>query len=597
MARDAAGEALGVRVAVIDGGQDRVPKISGDDFARRFSLRARNMMWLLGAGVSAAAGIPTAADLVWEFKQLLFVSQRRVSPSSVADLSSPEVRSRLQAHIDSSEGLPPAGAADEYAALFEAAYPAEGDRRVYLDTKIAGAKPSYGHLVLATLMRAGLANLVWTTNFDPLVADACAKVYDGTGALTSVALEAPDLAAQCIGEGRWPVEIKLHGDFRSRRLKNTGVELRQQDQRLRRLLVDSCRRFGLVAAGFSGKDASVMDALEEALGRAGAFPSGLFWLHPGEEPAVSRVQELLARASVAGVDAALVQIENFDESMRDLARLTQGLDTATLDSFAGERQRWSPAPRPQGRCGWPVVRVNALPVAFSPAVCRRVVCRIGGHSEVRKAVEGAGVDLLAARTKSGVLLYGSDADARAAFGGFGITEFGLHTVDPKRLRYESGERGLLREALMRALGRRWALSVIRRRSEDLLAPADPSGESWAGLRRLVGTLSGTVPGHAGLRWREGISARLDWADNRLWLLAEPRTVFDGMTPENRAAAGAFARERSVKRYNRQLNDLVAFWAAALSGGGAELRALGIGDGVDAVFGLGAVTGFSRRARA
>ena len=32
--------------------------------SRRFSLRARNLMWLLGAGACAAAGIPTARDMI-----------------------------------------------------------------------------------------------------------------------------------------------------------------------------------------------------------------------------------------------------------------------------------------------------------------------------------------------------------------------------------------------------------------------------------------------------------------------------------------------------------------------------------------------------
>ncbi len=36
-------------------------------------------------------------------------------------------------------------------------------------------------------------------------------------------------------------------------------------------------------------------------------------------------------------------------------------------------------------------------------------------------------------------------------------------------------------------------------------------------------------------WREGIGIRLDWADDRLWILIEPRTVFDGITDENRGA--------------------------------------------------------------
>lgn len=45
---------------------------------------------------------------------------------------------------------PPPGAPDEYAALFEAVWPSEADRRTYIDSKIAGGKPSYGHIALAT---------------------------------------------------------------------------------------------------------------------------------------------------------------------------------------------------------------------------------------------------------------------------------------------------------------------------------------------------------------------------------------------------------------------------------------------------------------
>jgi len=49
-------------------------------------------MWLLGAGASAAAGIPTARDMIWEFKQQLYVSQKRVSPKTVSDLSNASIR-------------------------------------------------------------------------------------------------------------------------------------------------------------------------------------------------------------------------------------------------------------------------------------------------------------------------------------------------------------------------------------------------------------------------------------------------------------------------------------------------------------------------
>lgn len=63
------------------------------------------------------------------------------------------------------------------------------------------------------------------------------------------------------------------------------------------------------------------------------------------------------------------------------------------------------------------------------------------------------------------------------------------------------------------------------------------------------------------------------------------------------AIAEFVRERSAKRYNNVLNRLLDGWADVLIGVGkqdAELRALGISDGIDAIFRLGRVTGFSGR---
>ena len=572
----------------------RLRQMGADDFARRFSLRADKLMWLLGAGASASAGLPTAMDMMWEFKQKLFVSQRRVSPQTVADLSNPAVRTQLQAHIDSLRRLLPSGAVDEYAALFEEVYPSEADRRVYMDAKMAGAKPSYGHLALATLMRALRTRLVWTTNFDALMADACAKIYETTGSLTTVDLDAPSLARQAIDDERWPVEIKLHGDFRSRRLKNTTNELRQQDTGLRKMLIDSCQQSGLVVAGYSGRDDSVMNTLDTAAQGSGAFPTGLFWLHRGEDPPLPRVCQLLAQADEKGIEAVLVPIENFDEAMRDLIRLIDDVDTSELDAFARERQWWSGTPRLAGRSGWPVVRLNALPITHAPSTCRRVVCDIGGTAEVREAIKRADVDVIAARSQAGVLAFGADADVRAAFDPHGITDFGLHTFETKRQRYESTERGLLYEGLTRAIVRQRNLDVFRRRSANLLAPTTPMEDTWTPLRKLVGTITGNVGNHKKLKWREGIGIRLDWADDRLWLLIEPRTVFDGITDDNKIAAADFARERTVDRYNRKLNDLIDFWGQYLAWDQGGLRALGIGDGIDAVYHLSTITSFSRR---
>ena len=238
--------------------------------------------------------------------------------------------------------------------------------------------------------------------------------------------------------------------------------------------------------------------------RSGAFPAGLFWLHRGEDPPSPRVIQLFDRAFSSNIEALLVPIENFDEALRDLIQHIDGIDTTKLEAFSIERLPWSAAPRLVGRSGWPVVRLNALQVINSPSVCRRVVCNIGGTAEVRETTKRAAVDVIATRSRAGVLAFGSDADIRTAFEKNGIGEFDLHPLEIKRQRYDSSERGLLREALTRALMRHRNLESIRRRSMVLLAPANPKQDSWNPLRDLVGAITGSVHGQQKLEWREGI---------------------------------------------------------------------------------------------
>lgn len=566
-------------------------EIQADDFARRFSLRAPKLMWFLGAGTSASAGLPTALDLIGEFKRALFLSQNPRSSQAFRNLPQSTVSNLVDAHIKTLEGMPTPGAANEYARLFEAAYPAESDRRTILDDKLAGAKPSYGHMALATLMRSGLTRMVWTTNFDTLVADACAKVFDTTSALASIDLDSTELAQETISNERWPMEVKLHGDFRSRQLKNTAKELREQDALLRRALIDSCRGNGLIVCGYSGRDDSVMEALEEAAKHPGAFPAGLFWLHRGDGAPLARVTQLLDLGAANGVEVAVVSVESFDEVLRDLIHFSKDIDASALERFA-QRKRWSPAPlqsTPKG--GWPVIRLNALPVVDRPTQCRRLACNIGNTAEVRKTIQETGVDVLAVRSRIGVLAFGADADIREAFESHRISDFDLHPFDAKRQRYESSERGLLSEALNHAIARDRGLNLVQRRR---LAPKDPADTIWDPLRGLVGPLSGVAEADPQLSWLEGLAVRLDWANDRLWLLFDPCTVFVGVNDDNKKVAADLARERTVRRYNRVLNDLVDFWARHLSHGGNLMRAFDTGTGVDAVFRLASNTGFSRR---
>ena len=78
-----------------------------------------------------------------------------------------------------------------------------------------------------------------------------------------------------------------------------------------------------------------------ALSRLGCSGSTVGWIRRFP------CEKLLVRAAEKRVEAALVQVENFDEALRDLVRLINGIDTTILDSFAAERRRWV-VPRIQG---------------------------------------------------------------------------------------------------------------------------------------------------------------------------------------------------------------------------------------------------------
>ena len=579
--------------------EEQLPVIKVEEFLRLHPLRAPGIAWFLGAGASAAAGIPTAFDMIWEFKRSLFCAAQRVSLESCADLGSPEVRARLQRHFDDRGGFPPADSPLEYAEYFEAAYPDEGDRQRYLDRQVMRGTPSFGHHALAALLRGDRVRMVWTPNFDPMIEDAVAQMFGTTGRLTTATLDAPDLALQAMNEARWPILGKVHGDFRSRRLKNVSEELRTQDATLRRALIESCRRFGLAVAGYSGRDQSIIDALTEAVDGGSGYPGGLYWFHRGEEPPLPAVATLVKQAAAAGIKAALVSVETFDELTGDLLLLEQGVPAEVADLLASKRKRHlTPAPAVEKGSQFPVIRMNSLPVLAWPQTVRLAECEIGGAREVRDAVKAADVDLIAARRRAGVLAFGADADVRRAFAAHKVRRLDLHRIEIGRLHYDSVELGMLYESLARALARELPLLMTRRRRTYRLVvdSAQIGDATLASLRAASGGLVGAVPG-SGRPFAEACDLHLEFRLDRLWLLLEPTVWVGGEAGRLDNTSKEFIRKRLAARYNRHWNTLLDAWRDLLVGddGEREVRAFGCADGVDAVFTIGGTTAYTRRA--
>jgi hypothetical protein len=220
-----------------------------DEFLRLYPARTPQLMWFLGAGASAAAGIPTADDMVWSFKRSIYCSQQKMPLSRCPDLSDNRLRSRLQPYFDDQGGYPVGRAPDEYSFYFERAYPDEQDRRRFIENVVRGATPTFGHLGLAALMAAHKVQIVWSSNFDRCLEDAWSRLTGSSGDLYVGTLHAPAPGRDAYAGQRWPIYNKLHGDFQSSRLKNTSRELQKQDESLREMLADS---FGIEVWRSSG---------------------------------------------------------------------------------------------------------------------------------------------------------------------------------------------------------------------------------------------------------------------------------------------------------------------------------------------------------
>lgn len=568
------------------------------EFARLYELRAPHIMWFFGAGTSAAARVPTAGQMILDFRHLIYCSEHNMARDEL-ELSDPVVQRRLELHFDEHPLYPPAGAPDEYSALFEAAYKQEADRQRYLRERVADAQPSYGHMVLAALMRLGKASAVFTTNFDQLVETAAAKVFGTTSALTVADLERHEVAGRALGQSDWPLLVKLHGDFRSRRLKNTSAELQRQDADLRQALLEGCRRLGLAVVGYSGRDDSVMDALVTALDAPDPYPQGLFWFHRHMEQPYRRVTELLEKAQAAGVDAYLVEIEAFDELMGQVRNLVQTPpDLAAALNDLRPTPRLAPSAVPQrGPKAFPAVRLNALPVLEMPRSARLLQCSLDNTMTVRDAIKEAGAKVVAAHRRDGVIAFGSDAEIHKAFDGHGLTEMGVAALEPDRFaQRDSADQGLCYDAFATALAHeRCLVAIKRRRGHSLAVPTRrPDDPTLKPLRKaLTGRLAGAIP-DTPLQWSEAVRIRLEYRFDRCWLVFEPTVhIWGTADPSFEEARKTFVKEHQVRRYNPVWNNLLDAWSEVLVAGHApaELRAFGTGAGMDATFRLGHKTAF------
>ena len=252
-----------------------------------------NFALLLGAGASATSGVRTAQDMIDEWRSLLF------------DRS------------DGSQGYrtwlaqqPWFEHADEYSTLFELIYDEPSQRRVYIEECIKDAHPGWGYIYLTDLLANRFFDVVFTTNFDDLLNEAC---YLYTEKVRPI-MAAHDSAVQGIRvTSDRPKIIKLHGDFLYDNIKNTVKKLETLEANTKRKLSQFAQEYGLIVLGYGGRDRSVMDTLELLLRDEEYYKQGVYWcIRRGTTPS-DRLRSLVKRNRVR-----LVEVEGFDQFIADL---------------------------------------------------------------------------------------------------------------------------------------------------------------------------------------------------------------------------------------------------------------------------------------
>lgn len=286
-----------------------------DEFLRSISISKDNSYtMLLGAGCSISSDIQSAYDCIWEWKKIIYKSNNLNVQDWINNYKSPRTQNVIQNWLDNQGSYIEKDNVEEYSYYAKKCFPIEDNRRQYFQKICSNKTPSIGYKTIPLLVKQGMLDSVWTTNFDDLLNATC--INGGIRAI-DISLETVNRINQRTqNRSELPI-IKLHGDFKYGTLKNTSEELQHQDLTLRNKMIEYLSDKNLIVVGYSGRDSSLMDSLQEAYSRPGA--GMLFWCGYSNN-INTEVSELLDFIDKQGRKAYYISTDGFDNTMLNLTK-------------------------------------------------------------------------------------------------------------------------------------------------------------------------------------------------------------------------------------------------------------------------------------
>lgn len=582
-------------------------QIDEQEFLRHFVRNARQLMWFLGAGTSRSSGLPAAVDLIWDLKRQYYCAKENQDVQA-HNVSNYAIKAKIQSYFNG-KGCPEVWSNEEYSYYFDLMFGENyAAQQSYIQDQMSPDKVTLtiGPRALASLLAMGWSRLIFTTNFDDVLEDAYAAVAGKN--LTPFNLEGSYAALEALNAERFPLYAKIHGDFRYQKIKNLSKDLLSNDKKIQECFVASAGRYGLIVAGYSGRDSNVMAMLEQALAQPNPFPHGIWWTVPRASSVAPAIIAFIEAAWAKGIAAHIVETGTFDVMLYKIWRQIPDKPQALDDKVRSARAHPVSIPLPAPGQSYPVLRTNALEIIDAPRQCGTLPAGGVSAADVFAAVRGKQPDAVISY-QDGIVFWGESTQVVKSLEGLIANDVGVRdSVDPvSEIAASTHLKSLYEHGVAEALCREKPV-LSRKKGKTCYAVVDyhqADNERFASLKKAVGfrgnpaPICGAVPELPDTHWAECVRLRLEERAGVLWLLLEPDVWIKPLT--NREDAQDFLRNRKLKRYNNQSYEILNAWIEILIGpigqGAPVTVTYGAHTDYPASFTVSTRTAFSRRASA
>jgi len=274
--------------------------------ALAFSLRNNPGVYalLVGSGISREAEVPTGGEVIDDLIE------------KVAKAEGEEPGSDLWEWYEEKYGEKP-----RYDELLEKWAPSKEDRQALLKSyfeptekeREQGVKtPSKSHESIAWLVKEGYINVIVSTNFDRLLEQAL-KQKGITPTVISKPSDAEGVAPLAHEDA---VVLKINGDYKASKLKNTANELDSYEPEIEGLINQVLDEYGLIVCGWSGGwDSALRDLILSAENRR----YSMYWA--SYSGLTEEAEELVEHR-----EGNVVPIDGADEFFYDLKERVRALE-------------------------------------------------------------------------------------------------------------------------------------------------------------------------------------------------------------------------------------------------------------------------------